>query len=107
MPIVAVDAAGRRVGAVWTFHNDPPLGVDTAGVSLPELCIGVVPDMRGRAVGSALPDALFARSTGVFEALCTTVHVRSPARKLYQRKGFQVVGQGRGPLGMAMHEDLR
>lgn len=26
---------------------------------------------------------------------------------IYQRKGFRMVGQGRGPLGVAMHKDLR
>jgi hypothetical protein len=35
------------------------------------------------------------------------VHVRNPAQHLYQRKGFHVVGQGRGPLGLAMRKDLR
>jgi hypothetical protein len=41
------------------------------------------------------------------DAMCTNVHVRNPAQHLYQRKGFQVVGQGRGPLGLAMRKDLR
>jgi ribosomal protein S18 acetylase RimI-like enzyme len=106
VPIVAVAAAGRRLGAVWTFHSDPPLRVDATGGSLPEFCIGVAPGMRGRGVGGALLDALFAHSTGTWEALCTNLHVRNPAQKLYQRKGFQVVGQGRGPLGIAMYKDL-
>jgi ribosomal protein S18 acetylase RimI-like enzyme len=106
VPIVAVDAADFWLGAVWLFHNDPPLRVDAAGGSLPELCIGVAPAMRGRGVGGALLDALFARSTGTFEAMCTNVHVRNSAQKLYQRKGFQVVGHGRGPLGIAMRKDL-
>jgi ribosomal protein S18 acetylase RimI-like enzyme len=105
--IVAVDAAGPRTGAVWTFHNDPPLRVDAAGVSLPELCIGVAPGRRGRGVGGALLDELFLRCTDTFEALCSNVHVRNPAQKLYRRKGFRVLGQGRGPLGIAMLKDLR
>lgn len=107
VPIVAVDGAGLRAGAVWTFHHDPPLRVDSAGVSLPELCIAVAPSMRGCGVGGVLLDALFARCAGTVDALCTNVHVRNPAQELYQRKGFHVVGQGRGPLGIAMHKDLR
>lgn len=43
--IVAVDAVGRRVGAVWTFHDEPPLRFDSAGVPLPEHCVAVVPDI--------------------------------------------------------------
>lgn len=104
--IVAVKTGGRRVGAVWTLHNEPPLRVGSAGVPLPELCIAVVPDMRGSGVGSALLDALFVQCAGTQTALCLNVHVRNPARKLYQRKGFEEIGQGRGPLGIAMQKDL-
>ena len=52
VPIVAVDAAGFWVGAVWLFHNDPPLRADAAGASLPELCIGVAPGIRRGGVGA-------------------------------------------------------
>jgi GNAT superfamily N-acetyltransferase len=106
VPIVAVDAAGVSVGAVWMFHNDPPLRVDATGVSLPEFCIAVAPGRRGRGVGGALLDELFAHCTGTVKALCANVHVRNPAKNLYQRKGFREVGQGRGALGIAMHKDL-
>ncbi|MET0451817.1 MAG: GNAT family N-acetyltransferase, partial [Mycobacterium sp.] len=85
---------------------EPPLRVGSAGVPLPELCIAVVPDMRGSGVGGALLDALFVQCAGTQTALCLNVHVRNPARKLYQRKGFEEIGQGRGPLGMAMQKDL-
>ena len=91
-PIVAIDAAGFSVGAVWTFHNDPPLRVDAAGVSLPELCIGVAPGMRGRGVGGALLDALFARNAGTIEALCTNVHVR----KAWATTQHEATGGGQG-----------
>jgi ribosomal protein S18 acetylase RimI-like enzyme len=107
VPIVAADAAGAPLGAVWTFHNDPPLMVDAAGRSLPELCIGVAPGNRGAGIGGDLIDALFARLVETTDAMCTNVHVRNPAQHLYQRKGFQVVGQGRGPLGLAMRKELR
>ena len=107
VPIVAEDGAGAPVGAVWTFHNDPPLMVNSAGSSLPELCIGVAPGHRGMGVGGLLLDALFASLVPTTDVMCTNVHVRNPARHLYLRKGFQEVGQGRGPLGLAMRKDLR
>lgn len=107
VPIVAVDADGIRLGAVWTFHDDPPLLLDAGGDPLPELCIAVAPGMRGRGVGGALLEALFAHIADTVPAMCTNVHVRNPAQKLYARKGFDVVGAGRGPLGLAMRKDLR
>jgi GNAT superfamily N-acetyltransferase len=106
VPLIAVDAEGGQLGAVWTFHSDPPLRTDAAGVSLPELCIAVAPGHRGRGVGGLLLDALLARCTGTLATMCTNVHVRNPAQHLYRRKGFRVVGHGRGPLGVAMLKDL-
>jgi ribosomal protein S18 acetylase RimI-like enzyme len=74
---------------------------------VPELCIGVAPGRRSAGIGGRLLDALFAQCAETVDAMCTNVHVRNPAQHLYQRKGFHVVGQGRGPLGLAMRKDLR
>jgi len=104
--VVATDPAGELLGAAWTFHHDPTLVLDDDGAALPEIAIAVVPAMRGRGVGSALVDELIARCTGSHEALTLNVHQRNPAIRLYQRKGFQVLGQGRGALGIAMRRDL-
>jgi ribosomal protein S18 acetylase RimI-like enzyme len=107
VPIIAEDPAGVPVGAVWTYHSDPPLRVDAAGLGLPELCIGVAPGRRGTGIGGVLLDALFAHLAETVDMMCTIVHVRNPAQHLYERKGFRVVGQGHGPLGLAMLKDLR
>ena len=106
MAVVATDATGVRIGAVWTFVHDSPLLVDTDGRSLPEVTIAVAPEMRGNGVGGALLDELAIRCTGTYEALSLNVHERNPAAHLYQRKGFRVVGRGRGTLGIAMRKDL-
>lgn len=105
--IIAEDGVAGPVGAVWTWHNDPPLRLDAAGHSVPELCIGVVPGRRGTGIGSALLDALFSECAVTTDALCANVHARNPAQRLYLRKGFTMVGQGRGQLGRAMHKSLR
>lgn len=106
-PVVAVVATGVRLGAMWTFHHDPPLRVDAGGVSLPELCIAVAPGRRGSGIGGLLLDELFERLRGTVDAVCANVHLRNPAQKLYERNGFRPIGRGRGPLGVAMHKDLR
>jgi ribosomal protein S18 acetylase RimI-like enzyme len=107
VPILAEGPTGVPVGAVWTWHTEPPLQVDAAGSSVPELCIGVAPGRRCAGIGGRLLDALFAHCAETMDAMCTNVHVRNSAQHLYQRKGFHVVGQGRGPLGLAMRKVLR
>lgn len=107
VPIIAEEPGGSQVGAVWTYLSDPPLRVDAKGTPLRELCIGVAPGRRGSGVGGLLLDALFSDLATHFDAMCTNVHVRNPARRLYERKGFRVVGQGSGPLGLAMVKALR
>lgn len=46
-----------------------------------------------------LLDAIFAALAEDYDAMCANVHVRNPARRLYERKGFRGVGQGNGLLG--------
>lgn len=105
--ILAEDSGGAPVGAAWTWHNDPPLRVDAAGQSIPELCMAVAPGHRDIGIGGALLDALFARAAKTMDAMCANVYVRNTAQHLYVRKGFQVDGQGRGQLGLALLKDLR
>ena len=59
--------------------------------TLPEITIAVAPEMRVKGVGGALLDELIVRCTGKYAALTLNV----PAGRLYQRKGFRVIGQGR------------
>jgi GNAT superfamily N-acetyltransferase len=105
--VVAADAVGIGVGAIWTFLHNPPLLVSDCVDALPEIGIAVTPAVRGNGVGSALLDELFVRSTGKYEALRLNVHERNPAKQLYERKGFRSVGRGRWALGIAMLKDLR
>lgn len=107
VPIIAEDLSGTPVGAVWTYHGSPPLRCDAAGVPLPELCIAVAPGHRGAGIGGMLLDALFAELAKSHDTMCTNVHVRNPAKRLYERKGFRVVGQGNGPLGLALVKELQ
>ncbi|WP_176749686.1 GNAT family N-acetyltransferase [Mycolicibacterium grossiae] len=107
VPIVAADHRGAPVGAVWTYYGNPPLRCDAAGTPLPELCIAVAPGYRGEGIGAMLLDALFTTLAADHDAMCANVHVRNPANRLYERKGFRVLGQGNGPLGVALIKDLR
>lgn len=104
--LVASDEKDELSGAVWTFQHDPGLVLDRNDTPLPEVAIAVAPQFRGSGLGGALLDELFMVSTGRYEALSLNVHQRNPAIRLYQRKGFRTVGQGRGQLGVAMRKDL-
>ena len=106
VPIIAEDHDGTPVGAVWTYYGSPPLRRDAAGAPLPELCIAVAPGRRGAGIGGMLLDALFAALAEHHDAMCTNVHVRNPAKRLYERKGFRGVWQGNGPLGVALIKTL-
>jgi len=63
--------------------------------------------IAGPAIGGLLLDALFVDLATDHGTMCTNVHVRNPAKRLYERKGFRAVGQGNGPLGLALVKDLR
>jgi GNAT superfamily N-acetyltransferase len=87
--VVAV--RGReRIGAAWyrLFGDaDPGYGFVDAGT--PELSIAVVPQLRGRGVGSALLAALLERAAEEgFDGLSLSVSPANPAVSLYLRHGF-------------------
>jgi GNAT superfamily N-acetyltransferase len=101
--LVATTAAGAPVGAAWWHFHDPPL----LDPSVPEMGLAVLAAERGHGVGAALIDALAAKAAGSYDRIVLNVHVRNPAIRLYSRTGFEVVGKGRGPLGVAMVRELR
>lgn len=97
--IIAEDRHGSPVGAVWTYYSSPPLRTDVDDAPLPELCIAVAPGHRGAGVGGMLLDALFDELAQRFDSMCTNVHVRNPARRLYERKGFRDARPPQCPMG--------
>ena len=89
-------AGGFPVGAAWyrVFSADEP-GYGFVDERTPELAIAVVPSQRGRGVGEQLLLALIerARQAG-YTSLSLSVEPGNPARKLYERHGFEVVDEG-------------
>lgn len=105
--LVAVDRRQRHLGATWCFTGAPPLVKGDDAPPLPELATAVLPWARGRGVATALIEALAARMSTDTEALTLNVHLLNPAIHLYVKTGFRVIGQGRGPYGVAMIRDLK
>jgi ribosomal protein S18 acetylase RimI-like enzyme len=82
------------VGAAWYRRFDPGApGFGFVAPDVPELSIAVYPELRGRRLGHLLLGALIARARAEQEpALSLSVAHENPARRLYVRHGFAVVG---------------
>jgi GNAT superfamily N-acetyltransferase len=92
--VIAEAADGQRLGAAWyrLFPAEDP-GWGFVAPDIPEISIGVAVTARGKGVGSALLDALLtlAREQG-HRAVSLSADRQNPARRLYERKGFQDAG---------------
>jgi ribosomal protein S18 acetylase RimI-like enzyme len=92
------------VGAAWLRHftsADPGFGyVDD---QTPEMTIGVVPDVRGRGLGTALLRGLIteARTAGI-QAISLSVEPDNRATRLYGRHGFQQLAEVDGAWTMLL-----
>ncbi len=93
--VIALEG-GFAVGAAWyrLFSADEP-GYGFVDERTPELAIAVVPSKRGLGIGEQLLTALVERARAAgYDALSLSVEPGNPARKLYERHGFEVVEQG-------------
>jgi ribosomal protein S18 acetylase RimI-like enzyme len=93
--VIALDG-GFPVGAAWyrVFPPDEP-GYGFVDDRTPELAIAVVPSKRGHGIGDELLKALLAKARAAgYERLSLSVEPGNPARKLYERHGFEVVDEG-------------
>lgn len=100
--VVAED--GVPIGAAWLrILPDDDRGYGFVDEDTPELGIGVVATHRGRGIGSQMLKALIvsARLQG-HAAMSLSVDPDNPARRLYERCGFRVVGAVGGSLTMLL-----
>jgi GNAT superfamily N-acetyltransferase len=82
--------ADTRIGAAWSRVFGNPVARDGDGTPLPEIAIAVAPIFRGRGFGGVLLAALIgAASLSGRPALSLTVNAQNPARRLYERAGFE------------------
>lgn len=89
--IVALDRLEEPVGAAWyrLFSADAP-GYGFVAADIPELSIGVYPECRGQRVGSLLLGTLVSQArTDGYRAISLSVAAANPARRLYERYGFE------------------
>lgn len=90
---VAVDAgSGEPVGAAWLrLLKGDERGYGYVDDETPELGMAVLPEYRGRGVGSALLERLLKAAGAVYRSVSLSVSADNPAVRLYGRAGFERV----------------
>jgi ribosomal protein S18 acetylase RimI-like enzyme len=105
--VIAIDD-GFPVGAAWyrLFARDRP-GFGFVDEQTPELAIAVVPNARGKGVGSALLEALLrrAREEGHARISLSVDRANDGAIELYRRHGFERVADVDDSVTMLAHLD--
>ena len=103
--MIAIDG-GFPAGAAWyrLFPRDRP-GYGFVDERTPELAIAVVPNARGKGVGSALLAALLdrARAEGYGAISLSVDRNNAGAIELYERHGFERVGGEDDSVTMLAH----
>ncbi len=90
---VVATSRGGLVAAVWGRAQLPSAkGFGYIDVDIPEIGIAVKPDFRNQGVGTTLIKKIFKRynELGV-RSVSLSVDRQNPAKRLYDRLGFQVV----------------
>jgi GNAT superfamily N-acetyltransferase len=93
--VIALEG-GFPVGAAWfrVFPAAEP-GYGFVDEATPELAIAVVPSKRGHGIGDELLKELLEKAQAAgYSRISLSVEPGNPARKLYERHGFEVVAQG-------------
>ncbi len=91
---VAVNGNNQSIGAVWLrLFKDNEKGFGYVDAKTPELGIAVLPEFRGRGLGTMLLSHLIEATEDVFEYISLSVAAENPALRLYQRLGFETVGK--------------
>jgi ribosomal protein S18 acetylase RimI-like enzyme len=89
------------MGAAWLrllTHDNRGYGyIDD---ETPELSVAVLPEHRGRGVGSSLLTQLFREAQTRYNKISLSVSEENPAVRLYQRLGFLVVIKEGGSITM-------
>lgn len=98
---VALDEGGRPVGAVWLrLLKGGERGFGYVDERTPELGVAVLPEHRGRGVGTSLLSRLIEAAGDRYEYISLSVSADNPAARLYRRLGFEEVGRSGDSITM-------
>lgn len=93
--VIAYDAGNSdSLGAAWLrLITSDKLHYGYYDDETPELAIAVQPQWAGKGIGSALLVALIEQVKHDIPAIVLTVRNENPAKRLYEKFGFQVIGE--------------
>lgn len=99
---IATDAFSQQpIGAAWLrLLTGDDKGYGYIDDATPELSVAVLPDCRGKGIGTMLLTKLLQTASIHCSAFSLSVAPDNPARRLYQRLGFEVVGTSGTSLTM-------
>ncbi len=91
-------------GAIWLrqWLEDGEKGYGYASPLIPEISLALLPEYRNQGLGTRLLETVILQARPRFPGLSLSVVESSPARRLYERLGFQKVGQVSGSLVMLL-----
>lgn len=89
---IAIDSGNQPVGAVWCrLMNGEEKGFAYLDDHTPELGIAVMPEQRGKGIGTALLKRLLEAAKNLYPAVSLSVSPKNRAMQLYERLGFETV----------------
>jgi len=101
---VAIDeTSGLPVGAVWIrLFESANHGYGFVAEDIPELSIALLPGHRNSGIGTQLLRHMIIEAATQFPGLSLSVGRDNPARRLYERLGFQLIKENGTSLTMLL-----
>lgn len=92
--LIAIEnTSGREVGACWIrCWTADQHGYGYVAEQTPEISIALLPEHRRKGLGASLLTTMLDQARNRYPSVSLSVVKDSPAVRLYQRLGFQVVG---------------
>ena len=97
--VVARDGSGEALGAAWLRLGGAGGQFKLGDGQVPELATAVVPQARGRGVGTVLMQHLIEAARPHFPRMILSVREENPAVHFYSRLGFREVSRMKNRVG--------
>lgn len=98
---VAVNKCEQPIGAIWLrLFQAEEKGFGYVDNRTPEIGMAVLVEYRCQGIGTSLLSYLLKWAAGVYQNVSLSVAAGNPARRLYERQGFEVVGKASGSVTM-------